>query len=84
MRASPSKPRAHAGDELHIARIPAGFPHAIGGSPELPRPHDTDIGCELPPHLVTKTQAEFKVRQAGAQPACGIGFAVEVGLALGL
>src|SRR6266853_1044494 len=79
-KSSALKPRAEARDELHVAGIAAGFPHAVCGAPESARPNEADVGRELPPHFVTKPQADLKIGQAGAQLPCAIGLAVEIGL----
>jgi hypothetical protein len=74
----------HVCDELHIAWFPAGLPHSIRSSPELARPNDPNVGCELPPHFVTKTQADLEIGQTRAQLTRGISFAVQIGFAFRL
>src|SRR6267142_3234351 len=83
-RAPPLKPRAQARNELHIARVAAGFPQAVCGCAETARPNDSDVGRKLPPHFVTKTQADLEIGQAGAQLTRGVCFAVQIGFAFRL
>src|SRR5581483_2736522 len=77
-----SKPHANAGHELDLVGMFVSRMCKIRAAPITFLPHQADVRREPPRDFVAQAQAQFRVRQTGADATLRIVLAVEIHLEL--
>jgi len=75
-----SEPDPNAGDYLNIIGLLSLFSGKVSSLTVFLRPVDANIGCKLPPHLVSQPQTQFHVRETGTYSNLFVIFTVEINL----
>lgn len=62
-RLKPETDSGHEGRDVEVLAAPA---RQIGGSADLPFPHEAHVGCKLTHDLIAKPQPQLDLAQAGS------------------